>query len=267
MKRITIILSCILFLLSTTACIPHKRINKLNKMRLDGINIPRQTRDELFKNYTFYRADESFGVSSISDSLYIDGEGNFYFYYDSYCQFKHRIIVMPKKDKIDVKHISKRSKDKDMEKITKLPLIYLEYEGVKAFSIDKALALNARIKEMHWEKKCTGIGDIEFELIQAKNLFYLLSILQPDDKKELMKHISDEQLLVALEKGFEDIEEIVKSARADSMFAEKIYILTQISKNIATKLKSMSTDEKEQFISRIDDPEYAHLVSGIVKKD
>jgi len=266
MKRLTLLIAC-LFLVSSAGCIPFKRVNKISKMALSDLNIRAMNKDkELFNNCTLYRIDESFNVSSYDNVLYEDGEGTLYFYYESLCSIPFSINVMTKKKKITRKMISHHQKKEQIENNTEIPLIYLKGDDLKAFSADKAILLSARIKERHHQKKCdVGIGDIEFELIQAKNIFYLLSILNANDKNRIINHIPDEQLTYLVEDNFEDIEDIVKVANANTEFKEKLYKITKNSEKIKNKFKSLYDSEIDSFTARIDSPEYVSIISSVIK--
>lgn len=264
MKRLTLLIACI-FLMSSAGCIPFKRVNKISKMTLSDLNMHALNKD-LFNNCTFYRIDESFCVSSYDNALYEDEEGTLYFYYESLCKTPFSINVDTKKKQITRKLISIHQKEEGIKNYTEIPLIYLESEDLKAFSAEKAILLSARVKERHHQKNCdVGIGDIEFELIQAKNIFYLLSILNANDKNRIVNQIPDEQLTYLVEDNFEDIEDIVKVANSNTEFKEKLYKITMNSEKIKNKFKSMYDSEINSFIKRINSPEYVSVISSVLK--
>ncbi len=266
MKRLTLLIVC-LFLVSSAGCIPFKRVNKIPKMALSDLNIHAMNKDkELFNNCTLYRIDESFCVSSYDNTLYEDEDGTLYFYYESLCKVPFSINVMTKKKKITRKMISHHQKEEQIKNNTEIPLIYLESEDLKAFSADKAILLSARIKERHHQKKCdVGIGDIEFELIDAKNIFYLLSILNENDKSRMIHQIPDKQLKYLVEENFDDIEDIVKIANTNTEFKEKLYKITKNSEKIKNKFKSLYDSEIDSFTARIDSPEYVSVILSVIK--
>jgi hypothetical protein len=223
--------------MSSAGCIPFKRVNAISKMQLSGLNA-RAADEALFNNCTLYRMEESFGVSGYDRSIYEDADGNLYFFYDSYCESPFRVKIITQKKKIEVKPIPKDEKQHDIQNTIEVPLIYLEDPELKAFSTDRALLLNARVKERHHQKKCdVGIGDIEFELIQAKNIFYLLSILNSKDREKILAQLSDEKLTTLIEDHFEDMEDMVKVAKTNVRFKEKLYHVTTTSEKIKNKFK------------------------------
>lgn len=237
MKKCTFLIACIFFLMSFAGCIPFKRVNAISKMQLSGLNA-RAADENLFDNCTFYRMEESFGVSGYDRSIYEDADGNLYFFYDSYCESPFRVKIITEKKKIQVKPIPKDEKQHDIQNTVEIPLIYLEDPELKAFSADKALLLNARVKDRHHQKKCdAGIGDIEFELIQAKNIFYLLSILNTKDREKILAQLPDEKLTALIEDHFEDMEDMVKVAKTNARFKEKLYHVTTTSEKIKNKFK------------------------------
>jgi hypothetical protein len=266
MKRLTLLIAFI-FLISDAGCIPFKRVNKISKMALSDLNIRAVNKDkELFDNCTLYRIDESFNVSSYDNALYEDGDGTLYFYYESLCHFHFSILVMTQKKKITRKMITLHHKEEEIENNLEIPLIYLESEDLKAFSADRAFFLNARIKDRHHQKKCdVGIGDIEFEFIEAKNIFYLLSLLNENDKKSMIHQIPDNQLTYLVEDNFDDIEDIVKVANANTEFKEKLYNITKRSEKIKNKFRTMYDSEIADFTSRIDSPEYVSVILSMIK--
>jgi len=264
MKKFTLLIACIFFV-SCAGCIPFKRVNKISKMELSDLNI-RAIDKDIFNNCTLYRMDESVGVSGYDRDLYKDGDGNYYFYYDSYCEAPFRIRVITQKKSIEVKPISNAIKAEDIENNAKVPLVYLKDPDLKAFSADEAILLNARVINRHHQKKCdAGIGDIEFELIDAKNIFYLLSILNKDDKEEILSRISDEKLTTLIENNFEDVEDIVKIAKSNARVKEKLYQTTMNSEKIKNTLRSMSDSARKEFIKKIDSPEYLSIVTSVLR--
>jgi len=215
-------------------------VNATSKMQLSGLNA-RAIDQELFDNCTLYRMEESFGVSGYDRSLYEDADGSLYFFYDSYCESPFRIKLITQKKKIEVKPIPKDEKQRDIQNNIEIPLIYLEDPELKAFSADKAILLNAKVKDRHHQKKCdAGIGDIEFELIQAKNIFYLLSILNAGDREKILAQLPDEKLTALIEDNFEDMEDMVKVAKSDARFKAKLYQVTTTSEKIKNKFKTKS---------------------------
>jgi len=237
MKKFTFLIVCI-FLMSSAGCVPFKRVNATSKMQLSGLNA-RAIDQELFDNCTLYRVEESFGVSGYDRFLYEDADGSLYFFYDSYCESPFRIKIIAQKKKIEVKPIPKDEKQHDIQNTMEVPLIYLEDPELKAFSADKAILLNARVKDRHHQAKCdAGIGDLEFELIQAKNIFYLLSILHSKDKEKILAQLSDEKLTQLIEDNFEDIEDMIKIAKSNARFKEKLYQVTTTSEKIKNKVKN-----------------------------
>jgi len=266
MKRLTLLIAFI-FLVSSAGCIPFKRVNRISKMALSDLNIRAVNKDkELFNNCTLYRIDESFCVSSYDNALYEDEEGTFYFYYESLCKTPFSINVITKKKQITRKLISIHQKEEGIKNYTEIPLIFLEDYDLKAFSVDKAILLNARISERHHQKKCdVGIGNIAFELIQAKNIFYLLSILNENDKNRMIHQIPDKQLTTLVEDNFDDIEDIVKVANSNTEFKEKLYKITKNSEKIKNKFRSLYDSEIDSFTARIDSPEYVSVILSIIK--
>jgi len=264
MKRFTLLITCIFLAVSCAGCIPFKRVNKITKMTLSELNV-RAIDEDLFNNCTLYRADESFGVSGYDKSLYKDEDGNLYFYYESYCASQFRIKVISENKKLEVKPILKNEKETDINNNSEIPLIYLEDPELKAFSAEQAILLSARIKDRHHQKKCdVGIGDIEFELIKAKNIFYLLSILNAKDKEKMLAQLPDEKLTGLVEDNFLQIEDIMKIAKSNAYFKEKLYQITINSEKIKNKFRLMSDSNKESFIKRIDSPEYVSIISSVL---
>jgi hypothetical protein len=236
MKKFTFLIACI-FLMSFAGCIPFKRVNAISKMQLSGLNA-RAADQDLFNNCTLYRMEESFGVSGYDRSLYEDADGSLYFFYDSFCESPFRIKIITQKKEIEVKPILKDVKEQDIQNTIEVPLIYLEDPDLKAFSADKAILLSARVKDRHHQKKCdVGIGDIEFELIQAKNIFYLLSILNAKDREKILAQLPDEKLTALIEDHFEDMEDMVKVAKLNANFKAKLYQVTTTSEKIKNKFK------------------------------
>ena len=265
MKKFTFLIACIFFM-SSAGCIPFKRVNKIAKMELSDLNV-RAIDKEIFNKCTLYRMDESVGVSGYDRDLYKDGDGNYYFYYDSYCEAPFRIRVISQKKAIEVKPISNGIKAEDIENNVKVPLVYLKDPDLKAFSADDAILLSARIINRHHQKKCdAGIGDIEFELIAAENIFYLLSILNAGDKEKILNRISDKELTRLIEENFEDIESIVKVAKSNAGFKEKLYQTTINSEKIKNMFRSMSDSARTNFIKRIDSPEYLSIITSVLRE-
>lgn len=265
MKRLTFLIACIFLLVSCAGCIPFKRVNKLKRMALSDLNVRAVIQDG-YEHCTLYRAEESFGVSGYDRSLYMDKDGNFYFYYDSYCESPFRIRILTEKKKIEVKPIDYNIKAEDIRLNTEIPLTYLESPELKAFSTEPAFLLNARVINRHHQKKCdVGIGDIEFELVDAENIFYLLSILNSDDREEIFKLLPDDMLAGLIENHFDDIDAILKVAKSNDDFKNKLFQVTLYSETIKNELESMSDMKRQDFMKKIDDPAYITIISNILR--
>ena len=270
MKRLALLFVCI-FCTVSAGCAFNK-IDQISAMTLSGINIPALGKDffkgNLFKKCTFYQMEEKFGVSSYDDNLYMDADGNLYFYYTEFCDIPHCIIVNTKDKKLKAKQIADDIKKTEINHSTKIPLMRLKARYFKAVSADNAILLCAKIKDRQFQKKCdVGVGDIEFELIKAKNIFYLLSILNTNEQTQILNQLSDRHLTHLITDYYGDIEDIIKVANSNAEFRQKLDKITVNSIKIKNRLKSMNPSQRKAFLSRIDSSEYKSLILSVLERN
>ena len=68
-----------------------------------------------------------------------------------------------------------------------------------------------------------------------------------------------------VEDNFEDIEDIVKVANTNTEFKEKLYKITRNSEKLKNKFRTMYDSEIDNFIAKIDSPEYVSVISSVIK--